>query len=162
MCFLRKNMKRPIALLAMALVLLSSALDSHLGCHLGFCGENLALRTVAAQVGATASACSHTHGCGSTACGDEESRDETTSANRDHSCPCPISCWCHQSSEPAQLPRNADGPVELVLPLVLLGECGASCAGELNHSQTLAWAIGPFDRPDSSVHRCAELCRFLI
>lgn len=162
MCFLRNNMERPIACLAMALVLLSSAQNSHIVCQLGFCDSTSNPGRSAEPAAARGRVCAHSHRCDSTPCESENPGDESTPGGRDQSCPCPSDCWCRQAPQPVDLPRSADGPVELTFQHGLQVDSGTLLAGDLNHSQKRAWATGMVECNDSVVLRCAQLCRFLI
>ena len=156
------NLKRALSLLGMALALSSTAPQTH-----AFCQQ--------AECAAALPDCENRHSCpfahsepccrsGSPAdCGHsamDGCRDEHRGTQSDP-CPCPPACWCHQSPEPLQLPRNAPGPTDQLV----------QCAVYLDHAELDSSRVEQQSRVaaleslDSSVMSaaqvCAQLCRFL-
>jgi len=78
------------------------------------------------------------------------------------SCPCPPTCWCHQTPEPLGLPTSAPISVDLLAQSI-----GQSLATRTQPTccdpGLLSGLKAPTDASIGSVMlRCATLCRFLI
>jgi len=90
----------------------------------------------------------------------------TSHGSRDDSlptkCPCPDSCWCHQSPEPFELPKTPSQSHELLLTGVV---CTDGTIASMPYGDQSARKIGLAALGSStatSVQFCSELCRFLI
>lgn len=153
------NSKRAIALLGALLALLPGAQQAGLLCELGGCTAPSVEHAGSDGCCTVTTACSHSHMCQTTSAAPapgQQGVDET-----DSSSPCPTDCWCHQTPQPLDLRKDSSQPFELLLRCEVV--CHISTI-ETDHRETSApgkaQAIG--GTTESVVHRCAELCRFLI
>lgn len=158
------NSKQAIAMLAILLALSPGAQHAHLFCHLGGCSPPLLELAGSDGFNKTAGTCSHSHEC-QYLCQEKKanlspSRQGDGAREQDSSCPCPVSCWCHQSPQPFDLPKDASQPFELLRGPAL---CQVTTMAADRGKISLLGGAQAVDAPnESAVHRCAELCRFLI
>lgn len=157
------NLKRGIALLGVALALLSGVEHTHLLCQLGGCSEVSAEKVCHHHETDEAKAATCSHSCKSTirTLAAKPASDEGESAHQDGSCPCPPDCWCHRSPQPLELPRAPSESSVAQLVNLLSSHCVASAAicvdAEPHHGTS---ELNPLAQ--TSPERCASLCRFLI
>jgi hypothetical protein len=145
------NLKQAIAITAILLALSSLAQNAGLYCYLGACEAESVASSV--EVG---SCCHHhaTHG--------QEQPAPCKEPFGHDSCPCPESCWCHQAPQPFELPKSFDEPFAFAF-LGIVAICNDLTSGSVSDQRTfVAWAVPPDLGDESSVDRCAKLCRFLI
>lgn len=159
------NSKQITALLGVALALLPSVQHLHLLCHLGGCATSFSTETACNEHGnlETKTCChSHAHACTSTRETSFPSQQEDGIDEHSRSCPCPPDCWCHQAPQPFELPKCPLEPIEMLLQSIAQGD--ATNVTAIDFHPTLS-----YDRfsvfatsTESTVQRCAQLCRFLI
>lgn len=153
--------KRVIALLGVILALSSGVRGSHLFCELGGCQHPHELACEDHQPGSES--CHHSHSCESGDPSDElaSHTDGEGIVPIDHSCPCPPSCWCHQSPQPLELPRASSVSVDVWL--LRPAACKLATIADVISIGESRYNDAAADRSSgSSVERCVSLCRFLI
>lgn len=148
------NLKQAIAVATILLSFSTLAQHSGLYCRLGACGTRSVANT------SEVSACCHNHACQA-----EERPSPATQSVGEHrhdSCPCPDSCWCHQSPQPVEPPRSFDEPFELAFSGAF-AICEDVIAGGIADQRALVtWSLPLHSEEESAVCRCAKFCRFLI
>jgi len=162
------NSKRVTALLGVVLALLPSVQHLHLVCVLGGCATSSLQTACCEHVNSETKTCSHAHSCKSTqAC--KSTRDTAVPSSLDggtdkqnSSCPCPQSCWCHQTPQPFELPRCPSEPIELLLQSIALSDATIGATLDLHQTRSYDGTSAIAASSESSVQRCAQLCRFLI
>jgi hypothetical protein len=154
------NSKRAIALLGALLALSPGAQHAHLLCEFSGCSDTSEVHACDARDCSQSEKCSHSHACHThqhTAAALELKGDH----EHDGSCPCPPSCFCHLAPQPLDLPKDAFEPIELLLrgaapalnTMITVDQCNVAPS---------RWDCAIGESSASSVHRCAQLCRFLI
>ena len=155
------NLKRAISILGIVLALSPTLQHTHAFCHLAGCTAS------PSSAAAEAHDCSE-HNCpftrhnhssvqGSTPdrCGDDFNDSQSAP------CPCPPACWCHQSPEPLELPRNAPEPTNLLLfGAVYLDVAVLDTSRDEQRSRNAVLASLD-SSARSAAQICAQLCRFL-
>ena len=158
------NVKRAVGLMGIVLALSSTFQQTHVFCFLAECAPSFN------------SEVAEEHSCSGHTCPHSKARHKSDTASvtaTDHArvgdscgshsepCPCPPACWCHQTSEPFELPKSGPEPTDLVIvgPVYMnVAAISALDARQLSRSSNIA-AL------DSSVasaaQKCAQLCRFL-
>lgn len=157
--------KRVLALLGVVLTLSSGAYSTHLSCHLAGCvvssgvesRHQLAIPTPESN----SHSCMCTHTCKVTKVVLSTSGQSVCDHGEDGPCPCPTSCFCHRTPDPLDLPKDSSATIELVLSGTIANGLAVS-SGISNCHQPLPFAPTVGLSPESSVARCALLCRFLI
>jgi len=158
------NLKRAIGLLSVVLVLSSGFQQTGLCCYLAGSASTDSCN-VAEEHCCSEHVCPHSPmRQGNSTPHESASQDECS----DHlccsclgPCPCPPTCYCHQSPDPFELPRSAPEPTEL---LVLGSVCAdVTMIGALHNEQlSRAAVIAVLDSSvKSAAQVCAQLCRFL-
>ncbi len=156
------NLKRAIALLGVVVTLSSGTQQTHFLCDLAGCVIPGSVRVEGVapcckQEGSSVGRCSHSQRSTSQVAG---SQDRCAEEN-EGSCPCPPSCWCHQTPAPMNLPKDTS---ELPL-LVLTGieNLGATAVETIDGSQPpqVVSTIALESSSLSASQRCVQLCRFL-
>jgi len=159
MFYRNHNLKRTIGLLGVVLAMLSGIQQSHALCYLAVCNTHSA--SVEKADKGTA-ACPFAHRCNERRTKPSVLPEDAGVNRHSDSCPCPPTCWCHQSPGPLSLPTSACEPVELSprslerfhSPMTSLGVCGRSSSADLE--AMIGASI------ESVTLHCAKLCRFLI
>jgi len=153
------NMKRAVGLLGVALALLSGVQQSHSFCYLAGCASPSS--PVDTKAGSSVGTCT----C-SRMCNEGRTKSSPLSSVRapevgqSGSCPCPPTCWCHQSPGPLSLPisasaeRLSQSPEQSHTPMT--APAGCDQGSTRNREATVARSV------DGAMVRCAKLCRFLI
>lgn len=153
------NLRRAVGLLGVVLALSSTAQRTQVFCVLAGC-------SVASACDTEVHRCTCSHSChqneSKTAPLAHDCCHDEADSSLPAECPCPDSCWCHQSPEPFELPKTPSQPHELLLTSlvntdatltsVLLGEQSARTASLVALDSSTA----------TSAQLCSELCRFLI
>ena len=152
------NLKRAVGLLGVVLVLSSTAQQSGIFCVVSGCSP-----THACADGLPHHACPHAcHESGTT---NASSSHDSCHDELEGSCPvpspCPATCWCHQSSEPFELPRTVSQPIELLFGLVYSDTTIASIS-HFELSPRTATLAALDSSAASAAQLCSKLCRFLI
>lgn len=155
------NLRRAVGLLGVVLALSSTAQQAGMLCVVAGCSP--------------ASACDEEvhHGTCPHSCHQSETAKASLSScdNTCHDelegplpaqCPCPDSCWCHQSPEPFELPKTPSQPIELLLTGLVCTDGTIACIpyGEQSARKINLAALG--SSTASAAQFCSELCRFLI
>jgi hypothetical protein len=153
------NLKRAVGLLGVVLVLSSTAQHSGIFCVVSGCSP-----THACDDGVPHHACPHVcHGSGTTpALPSHDGCNDELEGSCPVPSPCPATCWCHQSSEPFELPRTLSQPIELVLTGPVY--CGTTIASISHFEQSSRTAtLAALDSSAATAAQlCSKLCRFLI
>jgi len=161
MFYRHHNLKRAIGLLGVVLALLSGVQQGHSFCYLAGCDFSLSSLEKAGQGSdrlTNACPCSRTCSRRPADSSATESSEGRNLGSPSDSCPCPTTCWCHQSPEPLSLPASAPGPVELLTQSTELVTATMDFdLGSLHSQKTTAEGS-----PETAMLRCAKLCRFLI
>ena len=177
------NLKRAIALMGVMLTLSCCAQTAHFLCLVAGCAElsdNGAADTGQCHrhANSSTSECHHASECTTAGCLAADpaaytsvkghTLDKGHTGDKGHAedeggaCPCPPSCWCHQTPDPFSMPNGASVPVRplspgaapyLTTPLAVAG-CNQPSSPVLASNGSLS--------ANSSGARCAQLCRFLI
>jgi len=159
MFYRHHNLKQAIGLLGVVLALLSGVQQGHAFCYLAGCGPSLVLSE---RTDSLAGACPCSQACGerltSSLATISLARVDGAIHRPSDSCPCPSTCWCHQSPEPLSLPASAPSSVELLAQSIGLATVLLDCDLGSLHDQATA-TDAPFE---TAMLRCAKLCRFLI
>lgn len=160
------NLKRGVALLGVALALLSGVEQTHLLCQLGGCAEVATGQSCEHHDADESAATTCSHSCNSPAprIAAKPSTaklvdNDSGLAHQDGSCPCPPDCWCNQTPQPLELPRGPSESSVAQLIVLLSSGCCTSVAISVDAE--------PYNSTNSllaqtSPERCASLCRFLI
>jgi hypothetical protein len=155
------NSKRAIALLGVLLALSPGAQHAHLLCELSGCSDTSGVHACDAPDCSQNKKCSHTHVCHA-----HQHAAATLELKGDHhehdgSCPCPPGCFCQQAPQPLDLPKDASRPFKLLLRSAAPA-LNTTIAADQSNVAPSSWGRAIGESSASSVHRCAQLCRFLI
>lgn len=164
MFYRNHNLRRAIGLFGIVIALLSGVQQGHTFCYLAGC-NSVSKQSVSSQIEKTdklVSVCSCSRNCNVV----QEKPSvliEGQGVDRSSgSCPCPPTCWCHQTPGPLGLPTSAPASVDLLAQgieqslatMIQLACCDQGLLPELK---------APTDASLETVMlRCAKLCRFLI
>jgi len=156
MFYRNHNLRRAIGLLAIVLALLSGVQQGHALCYLAGCN------IVSTQTEKTDSSVGRC--CSQRSCRVQSpSLSECEGVGKPSgSCPCPPTCWCHQTPGPLGLPTSAPVSVDLLAQGIeqsLATMIQPVCCDQGWLSELKAPADASIE---TVVLRCAKLCRFLI
>jgi len=151
------NMKRAIGLLGVVLALLSGVQQGHSFCFLAGCVSPSSSVDAKADCLGGACSCSRRSSERQVKCSPSSGVE---SPDAGQSCPCPPTCWCHQSPGPLGLPTSASAE-RLSQSLgqshtLITASVGCDQGSTRNREATVARSV------DGAMVRCAKLCRFLI
>jgi len=174
MFYRNHNLRRAIGLLGIVLALLSGVQQGHTFCYLSDCHSTTTLGkktspTLGKKTGLKAD--SLVSSCCSWSCSrvrgqspnkSSSSADGEITNKPDGSCPCPPTCWCHQTPGPLGLPTSVPVSVDLLAQGI-----GQSLATMIQPTCCDQGLLSELKAPsDASIEpvvlRCARLCRFLI
>ncbi len=147
------NSKRVLALLGVMLAMSSGMQSAHLLCGLSGCAVATVAEPTCTQASAETHSCSHSRDCPAS---------KTTGGDQGDNSPCPAECWCQQTPQPLELPRSAPEPTELLLQGFVCGTATSIAVANCNFIASQISSGATDATAESSVERCAHLCRFLI
>ncbi len=164
MFYRNHNLRRAIGLFGIVIALLSGVQQGHTFCYLTGC-NSVSTRSDSTQTEKSdsfVSVCSCSQSCNVV---QEKSSVLTQGQGVDNpsgSCPCPPTCWCHQTPGPLGLPTSAPVSVNLLAQgieqslatMIQLACCDQGLLPELKASTDTSL--------ETVMLRCAKLCRFLI
>jgi len=163
------NLKRVVGLLGVALAMLSGIQQNHAFCLLSGCGSPTAsFEKTGEKTGRSVAVC-----CSSQSCSNMLAKSSASTASastgcqnvdkQSDSCPCPPSCWCHQSPEPLGLPTSASKSLDLLSQSTVetLLPSTSQAGSDPCSPHDLETTIGT-SSIESVILHCAKLCRFLI
>lgn len=170
MFYRNHNLRRAIGLLGIALALLSGVQQGHTFCYLAGChsvalgattlGEKTSLKADRLESRCCSRSCNRVWSQSQKKL--SSSSDGEIANKPSGSCPCPPSCWCHQTPEPLGLPTSAPASVDLLAQGI--GQSLATMTQPAYCDQ--GWLPELKTPTDASLEtvmlRCAKLCRFLI
>lgn len=153
------NLRRAVGLLGVVLALSSTGQQTRMFCVIAGCSP--------------ASACDAEvhHGTCPHSCNQSETAKASPSCDTCHDeledsrpaqCPCPNSCWCHQSPEPFELPKTPSQPLELLLTGVVYTDATIASTPDGEQSARTVSLAALHSSTTTSAQFCSELCRFLI
>lgn len=158
MFYRNHNLKRSIGLLGVVLALLFGLRQSLASCYLAGCSSPAVVEATDSLV----VVCTCSDACNERQTKLSSSLVSGNDAGQGDSCPCPSTCWCHQSLVPLGLPTSAPESLELLAqsiePFCSPTVASVGCEQSLPHG--LEATIGA--STGSASLRCARLCRFLI
>lgn len=156
------NTKRGVALLGVILALLSSMESSHLFCQMGLCSVAEAAKPCDQHVDSETESCSHSKGCAASSELPAPNRQGCGIQNhQDGSCPCPPTCWCQQTPQPLELPKDSNSSAEILLLALSLSNTSVALSSDPAAKPGVNYLSGD-SLHVTSTERCARLCRFLI
>ena len=166
MFYRNHNLRRAIGLLGIVIAMLSGVQQGHTFCYLAGChSTTLCEKTLSDKTDSIVSSCC-SRSCSRV--GRQSQNRPSTSPEGDiankpsGSCPCPPTCWCHQTPEPLGLPTSAPASIDLLSECVGRVFAAAVQPTCCNHG-LLSGLKAPTDASiEPVVLRCAKLCRFLI
>ena len=155
------KLRQVICLLGVMLTLSPALQGVHAFCQLSGCVSDGGLETVAEHE-CSSHGCSHSHSDhASVPNPTHDDCDDNLSGSRHSSCPCPSTCWCHQTAEPLELPRSAPVTPELLMELgVYLNSTSLDTSRDEHQSRNAALASLESSAM-SATELCVRLCRFL-
>jgi hypothetical protein len=173
------NLKRVVALVGVVLTLSCSAQTGHFLCLMAGCSTTFDIGQGHRRAIVSTTACAHENGCRAAECmvagaiGNAPALDPCTghnasagdracSSGNGSPCPCPPGCWCHQMPAPFSLPKIASVPIELILSGFVHCCAERLAVADCTYPSVPVWTQVGGLSVDSSVARCAQLCRFLI
>jgi len=149
------NLRRAVGLLGVVLALSSTAQQTRMFCMIAGCSpasacdEEVHHGTYQSETAkASLSSCDTCHG--------------ELNESRPVQCPCPDSCWCHQSPEPFELPKPPSQPLELLLTGVVYTDATIASTPDGEQSARTASLAALDSSTTTSAQLCSKLCRFLI
>jgi len=181
MFYRNHNLRLAIGLLGVVLTLWSGVQQSHAFCYLAGCNSatTQSEKTEKADSIESVRCCSRSYSSKKGYCSKKSycSRQTKSSSAESKSsaetegvdlpngscpCPCPPTCWCHQSPEPLGLPTSVPASIDLLsqgfgqslAPMVQPSCCDQGLLYDSNTTTDASIA--------TVLLRCAKLCRFLI
>ncbi len=159
MFYRHHNLRRALGLLGVVLALASTAQQTQVFCVIAGCSP------------ATASEGEVHHGTCPHSCHQNETANTSLPHEGCHDepqnscpapCPCPDTCWCHQSPEPFELPKAPSQPSELLLTGLVYHDATIASVSHAEQSLRTMWLTALDSSTTTSAQLCSELCRFLI
>ncbi len=158
MLFRYDNLKRAAVLLGIVLAVSSSVQQTSLLCHLAGCAMDSGASLGGWQADCLASSCSCSHQTAQTA--ELAGLPDGRVMGEDSSCPCPLSCWCHQGPVPMKLPKGTSTSSLLV---VLGIDSWYATSVEIAEDHQLSRVTSTAALESTALpasQRCVQLCRF--
>ncbi len=159
MFYRNHNLKQAIGLLGVVLALLFGIQQSLASCYLAGCSSPpAAVDSTDGLVDAST--------CSDACCGRQTKLSLLLVSGNDaspgDSCPCPSTCWCHQTLVPLGLPTSAPESLERLAQS--MGQFCSPTVASVGCEQGLPYGVEATigASPGSTPLRCAKLCRFLI
>lgn len=155
------NLKRAVALLGVVLTLSPAGYAAHFTCSLVGCSSSGTAELAEGSTDSCGHACDCSASCTLIEAVTVTDQHATPSEGEEGPCPCPPRCLCHRTPDPLDVPKGSSTSVELVVTgtVTWMGDSPAVTDGDQRSS---AWVMVVGLAPESSVARCAQLCRFLI